>query len=357
MGVRVQRVNPLRVRDSAIDFFWRMRAWPFATLEEYARCWDWRYTAIPEGEPIAWIALDGERIVGHVACNVRNFVLNGRAVCAAIPGNFLVDPAYRNTIIGAQLAGTPMKLTQKGETDIFIGYGNQIAHKLALGLGCRELGPMRPFIDVRRPGPALGRRIPGGALLAPVATGALATLRALTGRRRASPPPGLSVRRLAAPELGAIDRSSWSVPPGLSWRGTSAYLAKRFLECPIREYRADAIVDAASGAAEAIVISEGRGRFNVIFVLANVARVSEVQAIELVATANPEIELVLVPLLPGTRLARDFAHSAYLERSRANSDTVLQNTTWSALWKPTHPAAEEFAAVDAWNVWYGWNSH
>ncbi|GEM_PF-4582984 len=357
MGVRLQRVNPLSIRESAIDFFWRMKAWPFETREEYERCWDWRYTSIPESDPIVWVALDGPKIIGHVACNLRRFRIDGREVRAGIPGNFLVDPEHRNTIIGAQLAGAPIKLAQRGETDIFIGYGNQIAHALALGLGCRSLGPMLPFLDVRRFGPAIGRRLPGGAALGPVADGALAAWRALAGRRRARPPAGLSARRLSAAELAAIDRSAWSVREGLTWWGDSAYLARRFLGCPIRSYRADAVIDLATGRAAAVVISEGTARFNVILCVADRAVLSEVQAVEAVLRSDATAELGLVPLLPGTRLATEFAQAGYLQRSLQHADTVLQRTTWSALWKPTHELAGAFAALEHWNVWYGWNSH
>jgi hypothetical protein len=356
MAIKLQRVNPFDVRESVVDFFWRMRAWPLATKDEYFRCWDWRYSAIPESDPTIWIAVDDQVIVGHVACNIRRLRYDGRVVRAGVPGNFLVDPNYRNSMIGPQLASAPIKLAQRGEIDIFIGYSNQIAHAIALGLGCRELGRMRPLVEIRRWEPLLAR-LPGGGLLAPMADAAVGVWRAVTGRPRPRPANGLSARDLSAAEIASMDRSHWSRSAAFSWDGDSAYLARRFLDCPIRRYRVLGIVDTQSAQIQGFVVGEGSARFNVIHCAVNESVLSEVEAVEVALRAAPSVEVAIVPLLPGTQLAHEFSRAGYMLRSAKRSDVVLRNTAWSSYWQPTHPLAPFFADTQRWKIWYGWNCH
>ena len=247
MALHIRRVNPLELRESILEFFWRMRAWPYATQDEYARYWQWRYTAISETDPAVWVALDDRVVVGHMACNFRRLACDGRAVSAGVPGNFLVDSAYRNTMIGPQLASCPIKLAKRGEIDLLLGYGNKVAHALFLGLGCVEIGAMLPFVEIRQWAPILARRLPGAAVLAPVAS---AVTRGLKGfRRRRSAPVALTVRDLGREDMAALDRSHWTKPAGLAWDGSLSYLAGRFLDCPVRSYRIIGVFDEGTGSA------------------------------------------------------------------------------------------------------------
>jgi len=355
MAVKIQRVNPLERREALVDYFLRLQAWPYATRAEYLRYWDWRYTSISESDSTAWIALDGDRIIGHIACNFRTLRCDGRRVRAAVPGNYLVDDAYHNTMVGVQLANSLMRLAKRDEIDLLLGFGNRAAHALFVGLGCVEIGAMLPHVEVLQWGPILARRLPVASVLAPAVNAAGAAWRQFRRGRRAR--ASVRVRDLTAEDLLALDRSHWLEPAGLAWDGSLGYIARRFLTCPVRSYRVIGITEGETGRLEGLVVVEGSARLNVVQCLVNEATLTDVSAVELAVDASPAAEVALVPLLPGSALAGQFAAAGFVRRSRANADPVLQNTTWSAYWRPDHPLAARFADTRCWKLWYGWSHH
>jgi hypothetical protein len=357
MAIQIKAVNPFAMRDPIVDFFWRMRAWPYATKEEYIQYWDWRYHSISESEAVVWIATDGGAIVGHIALNFRNLRLDGRPVRAGVPGNFLVDSQYRNTMIGPLLAGSPLKSVRRNELDLLLGYGNPVAHAIFVGLGCRELGVMRSFVVVRKWDAILARRFPPARLLAPVATTAVAAWNRLSRRKPPQPAPYLEARDLGAGELLAMDRTHWAPFAGLESAGDREYLVNRFLRCPVRSYRVTGIVDKQTNRIEGIVVSDDPARMSILLCEVNGSAVSEVEAVALTIGVSPGAEIVLVPLLPHSNLGNAFQQAGFMLRSDAGSDAVLRTTTWSAYWRAEHPLASRFADTREWKLWYGWSHH
>jgi hypothetical protein len=357
MAIQIKAINPFAMRDPIVEFFWRMRAWPYTTKEEYLQYWDWRYHAISESEAVVWIATDGDAIVGHMALNFRNLRLDGHPVRAGVPGNFLVDGQYRNTMIGPLLARSPLKAVRRNELDLLLGYGNRVAHALFVGLGCRELGVMRSFVVVRKWDAILGRRFPPARLLAPIATITVATWNRLMRRKLPQPAPFLEARDLGAGELLEMDRAHWTPSAGLESVGDRAYLVNRFLKCPVHSYRVTGIVNRQTDRIEGLVVSEGSARMTILLCEVNPSALSEVEAVALTLGISPGAEIVLVPLLPGSNLGNGFEQAGFLMRPDAASDAVLQRTTWSAYWRPEHALASRFADTRAWKLWYGWSHH
>ena len=351
-----RRVSPHDVRSAVVEFFWRQRAWPYPDLESYYRYWDWRYSSLSEESPVVWIAIDGERVVGHIAVYFRRHRVAGRTVRVGVPGNFLVDPTHRDTMIGARLASSPRALVRDGEVDVLLDYGNRIAHAMFVRLGARDLGFMKSFVEVRQWAPVLSRRIPGGAALAPLARVANAMRKALPG---INPPPArkeFDVRELDAHALRRIDRSHWSVPSDCVIEdATPAYLANRFLGCPVRQHRVFGVVDRASEALEGLVVTEGSARVKVWACEVNDSALSESEAVHLAISRMAGVESVLVPLLPRSNVAKAFARAGFL-RERFMDD-VEANTSWSAYWRDSHPLAANFADLASWKLWYSWSHH
>ncbi len=356
MPLAIRRVNPTDVRDAVVEMFWRLRRWPQSTKEDYYRYWDWRYSSLADGDQTAWIAMDGDRLIGHIALHHRRFRLHGESVRGAIPGNFIVDPEFRHPLVGVKLAGATKALALSGELDVVLGYGNPVAHALFTSLGFREIGHMQMFIDVRRWDRVLGNRFPGGSLLGPIARAADAARKAIARRGRAPRAVGLMARELSPDEVLAMDRSHWAQPPrGLVSDDSARFVLHRYLMSPFRASRCFGIFDETTGRLEGYVITEGAQRVKVWDCQINVDRLAEPDAVDLSISCIEECETALIPLLPRSSMAQRFTHAGSLKRALGGE--TESTTAWSALWRPDHPMAHELSAVDDWKVWFGWSHH
>lgn len=356
MPIEFRRVTPLEVRDGVVDLFWRLGSWPWPDKADCYRHWDWRYTSLSEATPIVWVATDGPKIVGHMALYPRRFRLGDLDLTAGVPGNFLVDPEYRRTPIGPRLAASTRSVVGTGELDAVFGYGNKMAHAMLMRLGFRDLGAMELYSDVHRWGPALGRRIPGGAMFGSVASGAYSAWKAMRGAHPPSDVEGVEARVLSAEETAAIDRSAWRRDPNaLVADNSSRFLADRYLRSPFNPRQLLGLIDRATNAVEGYVVVEGDRRIKIVDCQVNEGRMSEPAAVAMAVRAIPTAETVVVPLLPQSELAASFLAAGFMRR-RTN-DFVEGNTWWSAQWAPTSPAAKSLERVNQWKLWFGWNHH
>jgi hypothetical protein len=357
MSIRVRRVNPYEMREAIVELFWKLQTWPYATREEYARSWDWRYASLSATPPAVWVAFDGETVVGHIAVFFRQLSLDGRTVRAGVPANLRLLPQYHNSMLGAMLSSSPWTLMRAGEIDLLLGYSNRIGHSLLVARGSNELGAMRPYVGVRQWAHVLSRRIPGGAALAPLARLAM-RVRNLTRSRRPRASDGEHVvRTLSAAEVQAIDRAHWAPPVGLVASDSGEQLARRFLGNPFRELRVFGVAGRAGGRIDGFVVTEGTTRVSVLSCVVNEAQLSEVDAVELAVRAIPSAQSVVVLLLPQTELAEDFAAAGYFPRSVEEAGETASSTFWSAYWNPAHPLAHALAQIRRWKLWYAWSHH
>jgi len=355
LAITFRRASPFEVREPVVELYWRMRKWPYETKEEYYRYWDWRYSSLSESDATVWIAADGDTVIGHIAMYSRHLRLDGHDVRAGVPGNFLVDERFRNSLIGPRLVDVLRRTVREGEIELLLGYGNAIAHAMFVGLGDRDIGPMQPFADVRRWDPVLARRTAGAALLAPLARAAAWARKAVLRRHLPDVAEGLVVRDLSSDEVLALDRSHWTRSESLVLCESPVLLANRFFRCPFRSHHVFGVIDERTDRLEGMVVTEGTTRIRVWECEVNEGVLSEVQAVELALGASPSAESVYVPLLPQSALADDFSQAGFVNPSDA--DTVLAETWWSAHWLPTHPLAAEFADLRRWKLWYAWCHH
>src|SRR5579864_2637280 len=205
MSINVRRVNPLEMRESIVDFFWRIQDWPYATKDDYFRYWDWRYTALSDRSPIVWIASDGDTVIGHISIYLRDLALDGRPLRAGVAANFRVDKRYQTTLVGGALASAPRAVVRTGELDLLLGYGNRTAHALFLGLGCRDLGVMRTFVDIRQWSPLLRRRSIGLLPLSPLLRVATDIWKYVASDRSLPASTSLGARILSTQDIMTMD--------------------------------------------------------------------------------------------------------------------------------------------------------
>lgn len=357
MGLEVRRVDPLEMRAAIVDFFWRIRMWPHPTKEDYFRLWDWRYASMSEQKPIAWVALDGTTVVGHITVLFRTLALDGRRIRAGITANYRVDEPYRSTMVSGALGNAPRTLIRQGELDLLLAFSNRAASRVVIALGYRELGPMCTWAQVVRWAPLLRRRSRFLAAFAPLVSGAVRAHKVLRGARTPQLPEELTARILSANELIGLDRSHWEHHGGLTWDGTTAAFAKHFSPSESRASRVLGVIDRRSGRLEGLVALEGVNDLQILQCSVNESALSAVQAVELAIQASPDVEIVRVPLLPQTNLAAAFRDAGYFQLPAAYSAAVLRGTFWSAYWPKEHPLAAALADTRAWNLWYGWSHH
>src|SRR6476661_3323238 len=70
----------------------------------HARYFDWLYKLNPDGEALAWVAVDGatDRIVGAAAAFPRTVFFSGRKARGYVLGDFCIHPKHRS--LGSALA-------------------------------------------------------------------------------------------------------------------------------------------------------------------------------------------------------------------------------------------------------------
>jgi Acetyltransferase (GNAT) family len=357
MALEVRCIDPREMRAAIVDFFWRIRMWPHPTKDHYFRLWDWRYASLSEQNPLAWVALDGTTVVGHITVLFRTLALNGQRIRAGITANYRVDEPYRSTMVGSALASAPRTLVRQGELDVLLAFSNLAGSRVVVALGYRELGPMCTWAQVTRWAPLLRRRSRFLTAFAPLVSAAARAHRRLRGARTPRLPEELTARVLSANELVGLDRSHWEHPRGLTWDGTIAAFANHFSPSEFRASRVLGVIDRRSGRLEGLVALEGVNDLQILECSVNDSTLSAVQAVELAVQASPGVESVRVPLLPQTNLAAAFRDAGYLQLPTAYSAAVLRGTLWSAYWAKEHPLATALADTRAWNLWYGWSHH
>jgi len=270
-------------------------------------------------------------------------------------------------MVGARLAMEPRSLVRDGEIAMLLGYGNANGHSMFVGLGSRDLGAMQLFADVRRWRPILARRLPAAAAIAPLAHVAAGTRKLILRRGFSRTTPGLVARNLSAAEVLSMDRSHWSSPGSLMSDSSPVLLVNRYVNCPYRSHRVFGITEESTRRLQGVVVTEGTTRIKVWECLVNEAVLSEEQAVELVLNGIEEAETAIVPLLPASTLAGNFARAGFIRRSQggpapavrtAHSQYEVEETTWwSAYADPAGPLGSLLADEKRWKVWYAWSHH
>jgi hypothetical protein len=368
MAIRIRRAQAKDVREPVVQFFWKLQAWPFRTLDEYFTYWDWRYTSLSESEPVVWVAMDGDSVVGHIAVNFRKLRAGDLGcVRVGVAANFRVDESCRNSMIGARLAGAPRALVREGDIAMLLGYGNDMGHAMFVGLGFRDLGAMQSFVDVRRWRPILARRFAAASALAPLAHLAAGVRKVVLGRGFPARTRGLVVRDLSIEDVLGMDRSHWSGSTSLVSDGSPALLANRFLRSPYRSHHVFGVMDERTHRLQGLVVTEGESQVKVWECEVNESALSEEQAVGLVFAAMEGAETGLVPLLPGSTLAEGFTRAGFFRRAEGEPAPAVRtahtrydveaNTWWSAYSEPGHPFAALLEDPRRWKVWYAWSHH
>src|SRR5450755_1191933 len=170
---------------------------------------------------------------------------------------------------------------------------------------------MQSYANIRQWAPILARRLVGGASLTSILSKTERALRT-TGRRTvAAGQKGLIARNLSVEEVLSMHRTHWYRSESFVSDCSAGYLINRFLTYSFHAYGVFGITDRQAGRIEGVVMTEGTRRVNVLQCTVNESAVSEVHAVELVMNAIPTAESVIVPLLPRSSLASDFAAAGY----------------------------------------------
>jgi GNAT superfamily N-acetyltransferase len=354
MSVEFQRVDPQSVRDEVVNFFRRYGGWPAETLEDYYRVWDWRYSALSEGPPGAYIARlksTGE-LVGHIGAYRRNFRCGDATISVCVPGNLLVHPDWQQNIVGVRLLMFLRTLVRSREFDAVLGFGNKVANGMLQRLGFTQLGAMHTYVDIRDSGPLLRRRRRAFAVAAPFVNLGV-SIRRLWSERVTNPyrHSDLRVSRLAAADFLGLDRSHWAPPDRFVACESNRFVVDRYLNEPQTERHLYGLFDPATHSLEAYVVTEPTARIKVWDCQTNPATIDPPAAIAAVVASWQNPETVMVPTLPQSDLAKDFARHGFFHRELV--DSTEARTFLSAYSLPDNPHAQILNDPARWNIWLG----
>lgn len=358
MSYEFVQAEPQSSRDDIVRFFWDQRHWPWPTLEEYYRAWDWRYSSLSDGREWVWLAREkasGE-IVGHIAVYLRRFRIGSTELRVGVPGNLVVREECRGSLAGPRLVSFPRTLVKSGELDAILAFANPTAHGMFERLGFRDFGLMHPFVRVVRWGAVLRRRVPAISPIGSIVDAMTLAKRQSTDVRKAKHGKRLQVRVLSPDEFLAFDRSHWRIPSDrLATDDTGGYVVRRYLECPHAVRRLVGLIDVERQTLEAYVVAGGAERIRIWDCQVNEDSIDESAAISRAAGALSDAETIVVPVLPGSGLAKKLTGAGF--RHRQPDDYMNQTTRVSAFWLDGHPAGEALADVDKWNLWFGSNHY
>jgi hypothetical protein len=298
-------------------------------------------------------------VVGHIAAYPRRFRCGKSELQIAVLGNLVIDPQYRNSMVGPRLLSFPASLVKRGRLEAVIAFANESAHAGFLRAGFHDFGRMQSFVDIRHTGPLLMRRLPRPRLItagvALVLDAGLATRRAMH-RSSARAKEQFRIAEITAAQFATLDNAHWSTPASdaIVTADRFEYVAKRYLRCPYYHRRMFGVFG-RDHQLEAYVIVEGEARLKVWDCQVNRARLSRACALQLVSEALPGIEMMLVPTFADTELAAELRRGGFIERPPFE---YIERTTQIAMcWAENHPLAERFADRTAWELWFGSNHY
>jgi hypothetical protein len=354
-------VNPFEERDRIVEFFWDQRYWPGDTIEEYYAMWDWRYTSLSDGDPVVFVARVREsgKIVGHIAAYPRRFRVGDHEVRGAVLGNLVLDLEYRAMMVGPRLLAYPATLVKRDLFDLVVAFANDSAHAGFVRAGFQDLGFMHLFIDPRRTTPLLRRRLPWLGPLAAIPgkliDSAFAARRALHSKTSKSARGRFKIVCLSPEQFESYSTDHWVNTDGyVASDDGSEFVVRRFLKCPYFPRRLFGVID-ANGLLQGYVIAEGDIRLKVWDCQVNQRELSGAAAIRLVADSLDDLELLIVPTLPGSDLAAELRGDGLIERPPF--DFIERTTPLAAYWSRESPLANTLADPTRWRLWFGSNHY
>jgi GNAT superfamily N-acetyltransferase len=354
MSFDFQRVDPQSVRDDVVRFFKSYGSWPAETPEEYYQVWDWRYSALSEGPPAAYVARlksTGE-IVGHIGVYRRNFRYGDANIRVCVPGNLLVHPDWQQNVVGVRLLMFLRSLVRTGEFDAVLGFGNRTANGMLQRMGFTQLGIMHTYVDIRDSAPLLRRRRRALAAAAPLVNLGVSMRRVWSQiENDGGSHSNLVVRRLTAEEFLLLDRSHWAGSDRLVASESNKFVVDRYLNEPRTERDLYGLFEPSIQRIEAYVVTDPAPRIKVWDCQTNPAAIDAPAAIAAVVTTLRGVETVMVPTLPQSHLAEELAHQGYFHRECV--DVSEANTYLSAYSLPDNPNAEILNDASRWNIWVG----
>lgn len=352
-----QRVDPKKVRDDVVNFFWEQHhSWPGRTLDDYYDIWDWRYTALSDGVPLVYVARlrETRELIGHIAVYRRNFRFGDVNFVIGVPGDLMVHPQWQHNVVSTRLVMFLRSLVQSGEVDAIIGFGNHLANAMVVRLGFAALGAMHTYIDLRDAEPLLRRRHRALVVLAPILNLVLSARRRLRSLPDSRQHSRFRVSQLTSDEFLKLDRSHWARPTRLVASDSNSFVVQRYLTWPrghdARRY-VYGLFDPTTGLLEAYVVAEIAARVKVWDCQVNSAIVDAPSAIAAIAAIWPRTGTVLVPTLPQSLLAAEMVRAGFFDRE--SQDFADANTYVSVYCQRGGPHADLLSNPRSWNLWLG----
>ncbi|WP_422123967.1 GNAT family N-acetyltransferase [Planococcus sp. X10-3] len=206
--------------------------------------WQWKFVEFTEAAPIIIVAEQDGQIVGHAAVLKIPGVSNGRRVQLGERVDIMVHPSHQGQGIYKEIVQAMIEACTAAGIDVLYGFPAEKAKDVFLKTaGGEDLGNVPRFLAVQRPGALIGTKLPAFAKLAKIADKPYGLL-----TKRKSP---YQLRDYAANDSALIDElyHRFAAAYPLHAVRDSAYIQRRYLAHPTRDYMVQMILkeDAAVG--------------------------------------------------------------------------------------------------------------
>lgn len=204
------------------------------SLEE----WHWKFVDFTDADPIIIVTeLDG-KIVGHAACLKIPGFYHNKLIRMGERVDIMVHPDYQGRGIYKNIVLRMIEESRTHKIDVLYGFPAEKAKDVFLKTaGGDDLGNIPRFLAVQRPGALIGTKLP--ALAKPAKLIDSAYSRLLKRKSR------YLLKEYTAHDSGIIDELYNRFAPSYPMHAIrdSAYIERRFLAHPTRDYQVFVIMD------------------------------------------------------------------------------------------------------------------
>lgn len=201
--------------------------------------WKWKFYDNPAGKHFAFVALDGEKIIGAIACIPMKATFGGKVILASQATDLMIAQDYRRATPFFRLSQFVQRDVWDKNTDFIYGIAKKehcdIYTKL---LGYHRFGPLHMMIKILNPSPFLNKRLKNKILSCSIGALSACSLK-LSNLYKSRSHRGIEIRDVDqfSPDNDELCREH-DREHKITIARDSEYLNWRYFRNPIQKYRA-----------------------------------------------------------------------------------------------------------------------
>lgn len=332
----LERIHPASQRDAILDLFHRNGK------TEFTRTFDWHY-AQEACRSRAWCLTSKEdRIVGFIAVFDRIAHVDTSSYRVGVPGDLMIDEAYRSIGAAVTLVRATQCLVTSGELDLLVVQGNRLSDRLMQRLGYRGIGRWQTHALLLRSKSKANKRFGTlGTLVSPAID--IWTKYRLN---QTPTPKGYTVMVMGESDLNALDVGEWHHHDLVSIYYEPNELAWRFLRDPREATCLYGIFDldgvCVAYAATAIMLDK---TYNIKLLQTDSRRLTHAQTLQILAK-EMDCHAISLNLPEKSSFKHEIKPPGFISEAPKGLPLV-------AYWQDNHPLHSVFIAPESWQLFRG----